>query len=358
MVFVYSDSTETVSDLDTMKLRIGMLCYCRFIVREVPLSTQVRVVVLGAGQVVVAAPAASAISASSYMADPDAYQDHHRIQYAYAASGLACAVLFICVDSEALTTSVLPRAIQFEMSDGNYGQPTTRSLVTVYHGFAREPSTNIQTFCGEYYEARVADRSSFFFCNSVLLIPDFLTQKECRLLKNAADQYVANATKAGTHMRGSDGMQRLPTHDLGFEADTLSTSILRNRVLPFFEQHWPHVAQQVFGQSSGLQEMDFTFGSFEPAINRYTPGGTFHKHTDDFSVTVLVLLSDPLAFTGAGTFFYPQSATDDEYDYETPLLLRPSQGTCLIWNGNIWHSASAVQTGIRHVLVASFDLKP
>ena len=44
-------------------------------------------------------------------------------------------------------------------------------------------------------------------------------------------------------------------------------------VLPFLEQHLPAFAQESFGKSSGLRDMDFEFSPLEPAVNRYETGG-------------------------------------------------------------------------------------
>ena len=62
-----------------------------------------------------------------------------------------------------------------------------------------------------------------------------------------------------------------------------------------------------------------------------------------------VLLSEPKAFRGGGTAFWPRDAHD-------AVLLRPRQGSALLFNGHVTHAGRAVAKGIRHTFVASFSL--
>mmetsp|Transcript_30280 Transcript_30280/g.54216 ORF Transcript_30280/g.54216 Transcript_30280/m.54216 type:complete len:190 (-) Transcript_30280:323-892(-) len=159
---------------------------------------------------------------------------------------------------------------------------------------------------------------------------------------------------------GDSGLERLRIRNLGLMAEELSEVIVKDRVLSFFEKELPHVAQQLFGEQTGLREKNFSYSPGEPAVNKYTSGGEFKVHQDYFTITINILLSEPDAFVGGGTAFWPQhrakDGKDEHYSVEDAVLLRPRQGTGVIFNGEVQHSGRAVQAGVRHLYVASFNL--
>jgi hypothetical protein len=145
------------------------------------------------------------------------------------------------------------------------------------------------------------------------------------------------------------------------------------------------------------------FATDEPTVNRYGPGGRFDKHEDGYDLTVVILLSDAAAFEGGGTAFYPQSVdaeeaaeavetaetTDARADAAADnadsgaatqgeqggkgglgglggtggiggigrVVVQPTRGTALLFNGTLTHAGASVIAGTRHVYVASFDLE-
>jgi len=216
-----------------------------------------------------------------------------------------------------------------------------------------------------FQELSLTEQSSTFLKDSVLLIPGLLTRPECQLLVAAAE--ACPELSCGHDL---DPRQRLHIRCLGAEAEELSSKLLRHRLLPFLEKELPHVAQELFWQSSGLQDMSFSFARNEPAVNRYTEGGEFPIHRDRKSFTINILLSDPDAFVGGGTAFFPDfpqsradAASDEQFGYpareptsHAKLHLHPCQGTGVIFNGDVQHAGQPVKTGIRHVYVASFNL--
>eukprot|EP00746_Dinoflagellata_sp_MGD_P036731 gnl/MRDRNA2_/MRDRNA2_18825_c0_seq1.p1 gnl/MRDRNA2_/MRDRNA2_18825_c0~~gnl/MRDRNA2_/MRDRNA2_18825_c0_seq1.p1 ORF type:complete len:199 (+),score=47.57 gnl/MRDRNA2_/MRDRNA2_18825_c0_seq1:70-597(+) len=154
-------------------------------------------------------------------------------------------------------------------------------------------------------------------------------------------------------------LERMPMCDLNAGAQEMSGILLRDRLLPFLEQHLPNVAQELFGRASELQKLSFSFSPHEPAINRYSSGGAFRVHTDDRSITLYVLLSDVDTFTGGGTAFWCQGSKPEEVDgTEEELLVLPNQGMGVIFNGHVSHAGKIVKSGTRHLYVASFDLRP
>lgn len=248
------------------------------------------------------------------------------------------------------------------------------------------PSTPSSLTCGnQFHEVRFGELSKLFFHNSVLLVPDMLSKAECELLLQAAEAGAAMgagrlrpgtfkqdpwkaiqrlAAKRGLwSLQQFEPLERMPMCDLSAEAQELSTTLLRDRLLPFLEQHLPAVTQELFGRSSDLRTLRFSFSPHEPAINRYTSGGKFRVHTDDRSVTLYVLLSDVDDFTGGGTAFWcqgrrPEDVRDTKDELEEELLLLPGRGMGVIFNGNISHAGKVVKSGTRYLYVASFDLQP
>eukprot|EP00930_Biecheleria_cincta_P001768 TRINITY_DN10286_c0_g1_i1.p1 TRINITY_DN10286_c0_g1~~TRINITY_DN10286_c0_g1_i1.p1 ORF type:complete len:262 (-),score=27.01 TRINITY_DN10286_c0_g1_i1:51-836(-) len=213
-----------------------------------------------------------------------------------------------------------------------------------------------------YHERRLARDSQLFLFNSVLSIPDLITKAECQLLMDAADRHISDVNGVRSsyeHWLKMHPFERLRTYELGPEAENLSASILWDRVLPFIETELPDAAQALFGQQSKLRDMKMTFACGEPSVNRYTSGGSITAHTDNYHVTINILLSEPGAFTGGGTAFWQQYPPGSLTPKEDPVaVLHPPQGCGVCYNGNVRHAGLSVTSGTRHVYVASFSLHP
>ena len=103
----------------------------------------------------------------------------------------------------------------------------------------------------------------------------------------------------------------------------------------------------------------------EPAVNVYTEGGRFKPHRDKQNLTIIVPLSDKVAFTGGGTAFWSLtdcgskiSVVEDVVPVNEPtFVLTPPAGTALLWTGCVTHAGQPVVIGERCVLVASFSPK-
>lgn len=231
-----------------------------------------------------------------------------------------------------------------------------------------------------FQEVRFGESSALFWQNSILLVPNMLSKTECEVLVHAAEVGVAKGAgrlrpgafkqdpwKAIQRLAAKHGLwsiqqpeplERMPVCDLGAEAQELSATLLRDRMLPFLEQQLPQVAHDLFGRSSELNTLHFRFSPDEPAINRYTTGGGFRVHTDDRSITVYVLLSNVDTFSGGGTAFWNQDLNPEDVGDAAELLLQPGQGVGVIFNGRLSHAGAIVTSGTRHLYVASFDLQP
>lgn len=357
----------------------GMVAYCSLVARGVARAAKVLVVKSEYCQTVVAAPALCALVHSGLWAERHDVLVQPIYQCACSDAGASCSVVFHSIDTRALFAAALPLAVEFRTLDDDHSEPTGESVLAVFYGEAGEQSDLIQTLSAIsdgkcYYEVRLADGSFPFLRNSVLLVPDLLTKEQCHILMDAADHhieavangslendcdetpnlYVPRKRPAWLALADSQSRHRLCVSKLGSQVEALSSTILLDRLLPFFEQHLPEVAQALFGQNSGLKEMRFSFSPGEPAVNRYTEGGEFRIHTDKLSVTLNVLLSEPGAFLGGGTAFWSQD--NAAHDLNQAVLLKPRQGTGVVFNGDVRHSGGVVESGTRHLYVASFHL--
>lgn len=214
-----------------------------------------------------------------------------------------------------------------------------------------------------YEEVRLGNLSTPFLHNSVLFVPDMMTPGECDALIWAVDshlqaggRWIPQDTAYAGPESAERALKRVKTAAMGGDAEHITTAVIMDRVLPFFEQHLPDVAAELFGRRAGLAELDFTFSPGEPAVNRYTEGGEFRPHRDRYSITVYVTLSEEDAYTGGGTGFWPQDAESEE-DPAPAVTVRPSQGGAVIFNGDVLHSGLRVDSGVRHLFVASFHLE-
>jgi len=347
----YSTSTEEFD------WRPGMSAYCTFVLGGVVRAAQVMVVEPGVLQSIVAAPYDCGIAASGGWLDADGaceLDDQQSFACSCVGTGERCRVVFHSIGSEAVIATPMLGCCEFRTSKGKLGRPTARSVMTAYYGQAEEKAYRIQTNCGDAQDkpfdaVRTAPESVAFSSNSVILIPDLLTKAECQMLIDVAEQHIAASSI------DAQPLQRLPVRELGSATDEFATHVIRDRVIPFFEQELPHVAQGLFGRATGLNGMRLSYSCNEPAVNRYTAGGEFLIHHDAFSVTVNVLLSEPRSFVGGGTAFWPQHQPEAS-GARAPVLLRPRRGTAAIFNGEVEHAGRPVESGLRHLFVASFHL--
>lgn len=79
------------------------------------------------------------------------------------------------------------------------------------------------------------------------------------------------------------------------------------------------------------------------------------------ALTVLVPLTDPDAFMGGGTGFWPPAqslaAGDGGAPGGEPTVVTPARGTAIVFGGDVTHAGMTIQAGRRSVLVASFSTK-
>eukprot|EP00439_Symbiodinium_sp_Y106_P073340 s1476_g13.t2 len=272
----------------------------------------------------------------------------------------SCRVVFYTVDPQSLVPLALPGARLFRDGHGEVVFPSALSVAQSFYGPAEMDALHVQTLgpgkeALGHYEVAIGAPRSFFTRNSLVLIPNFLSQLDCQLLRAAADQRVAlppvaaKLASSESYAACREGLDRLPLSDLSSGAQGISEQILV-RLLGFFEA-LPSLAQQVFERTTGLAGLRFAFAAGEPAVNRYEVGGGFAPHKDEEMVTVNIVLSEPDAFSGGGTLFWPEEESAEEL-----VLLRPQQGVAVLFHGQLKHAGRAVTKGLRHLYVASFSL--
>ena len=200
--------------------------------------------------------------------------------------------------------------------------------------------------------------------NSIILIPDLISADECAELIADVECVHSNAMRAldgfgdGTH-----GMERYMVPELSSGSQQLFDNIMRKRLLPFVSKKLPsHIEDNIWAMSmifdrserGPLAEQRLKFSSQEPAINRYSTNGAFEPHRDKLSMTLNVLLSQTKAFHGGGTQFWREEEDDEERGPTACVL--PRMGCGVVFNGTIRHAGREVHAGLRHLLVASFNV--
>ena len=195
---------------------------------------------------------------------------------------------------------------------------------------------------------------------AVVCVPDVVTAAEVERLMESSTSVAATLRETGS----ASIRMHVPQRFSGEEA-TLCDDILR-RVLLFVDREFPRLVARRFGvvgEETALSELvdlgELEFSPNEPAINIYFAGGGFTPHEDSCALTVLIpLSSSDDAFSGGGTGFWPPlSRRSHAADDEPSLVLKPTVGTALLFNGDVTHAGLQVVSGTRGVLVASFSRK-
>ena len=206
-----------------------------------------------------------------------------------------------------------------------------------------EPSAGVKYLHGKLFDQLQIDTDTKTFSkNSILLLPNLLSQDERRLLMHATERAATN------HAGRGESTLRVPVRSLGDDAVSIWGKILNQRVLPIVESELPGECRNMFGEKWRAGALQYH--GDEPTINRYTAGGSFARHKDGMSMTVLCLL-DTEGFEGGGTSFWIQ----DKVEEQPAVTLHAQEGVGVIFNGHLEHAGVAVVSGTRYALVASFS---
>ena len=232
---------------------------------------------------------------------------------------------------------------------------------------------------GSHDEVRLAPRSQLVARNSIVLVPNLVSHTECVALVCEVD---SRYDEAWHRPEGVTPLERYPIGTLSELAQATFETILRERLLPFISAELPAVEAAIrarsqvseASRSKPLCGLDFKYSDNEPAINRYSEGGQFDAHTDNHALTINVLLdADVDAFRGGGTEFWREHASasaicgDDsgapsDASQNEPrgavVRVEPTAGVGVVFNGSVRHCGRVVTRGVRHLLVASFNIDP
>ena len=228
--------------------------------------------------------------------------------------------------------------------------------------------------------------------NSVLLLPNLLSEDECAQLiadaerRHAQQQSAGEAEADGAWSRSSfgdapaEGFERHRIPMLSSETNALFEEVLRERLLPLLSQQLPALEAYAWARServcrdkrppsppperprepTSLGRLPLRFALQEPAINRYAEGGSFAPHRDQQALTLNVLLRSG-SFDGGGTAFWreddDQGPGGEGSTSRPTVTVQPAAAGCgVVFNGTVRHAGRAVARGLRHVLVASFSI--
>ena len=181
---------------------------------------------------------------------------------------------------------------------------------------------------------------------------EYLAQQSDRIIKQG--KYDRDAY--GGDVEDLNGLRRISLRDMDDAAKQISENLILERVLPTLEREQPNVLQSLHLNAFRRMDSTLEWASDEPTVNRYVCGGEFESHEDGYALTCIVLLSDQ--FEGGGTTFFPTgtTGTPQQVLIEEGVLIQPSVGSALLFNGDITHAGNQVKSGTRHVYVASFNV--
>lgn len=158
--------------------------------------------------------------------------------------------------------------------------------------------------------------------------------------------------RIGESIGWSDRGVSLPTQDvlvskLSKESQNLVFCAIRETILPFARQHYPHLNasfdKQPYPRPGNLFIVRYCASSKRPG------GRGLKLHKDETKLTFNLCLSPEEGFTGGGTYFPANSADVDG------LLVRPKPGCCLVHDGNLKHAGMEVVSGQRFILVGFYN---
>jgi len=226
--------------------------------------------------------------------------------------------------------------------------------------------------------------------SSILVLPQVASAAECADLlehgMSAADKQqaslwsrsVSSLCEFTSNNPRSAGRVRVPIHSLSPSTSALFDNLLA-RVFSIIDDELPSVSA-LFARAysegtaglvgttsessavslSKLHRQDgLQFSTREPAINVYRSQGEFHAHVDRQTLTVLIPLSPLNSYGGGGTGFWPSDSEGRPGQSVTApaVVMRPPQGSALLYGGRITHAGMPVETGCRVIFLASFSAR-
>jgi hypothetical protein len=244
--------------------------------------------------------------------------------------------------------------------------------VTYTWAFLGKPAHRGEDACpvGDFHEHLLRPRPhDGALGHSVYTVPLFASAAECgTLMKEATARILARPKDESRRTRMKKPRCRL---QLACVPPARMEVVFLHRLLAFLEARMPDLAQAVFGQSTGLADMEVAFSTQEPAVNVYHAGGQFLAHCDKEALTILVPLSPANEFEGGGTAFWAhgthlspeqinggQDPNDGRRWLPHEHVANEAQGTAVLFGGDVCHAGLPVRSGRRDLFVMSFNLRP
>ena len=247
------------------------------------------------------------------------------------------------------------------------------------------PETTLHT-CVSSKNKSSTGKSMDLMSNRILFMADMLSPKECQLLRSDADKLLDgqyNRDLIGDIDQEEDdddvdadddeeaaaqerSLRRVSLCDMSQASQNLSHELIFERILPALRQENPALLESLGLSNFDAPTNEMDWASDEPSINRYEIGGKFDPHRDGYALTVIVLLSTDGAFHGGGTVFFESAQAaeafmdgncGDDTNANSSVVVKPPQGTAVLFSGDIYHAGRPVTNGTRHLFVASFSPK-
>ena len=170
----------------------------------------------------------------------------------------------------------------------------------------------------------------------VFLIDHVFSAHECSTILRAV--HAAAERRGWNRLRhGSFPTTDLPWKELGDECESWVRAAIFRKVLrplvPLYIEHLPPAA--TLPEHLEFHDLFVVKYSAAPGAQR-----DLSLHRDGSTFSFNILLSEPSAFEGGGTFFEP-----------TGLVARPSQGGAVCHSGQVRHSGVPISRGERYLLV-------
>ena len=224
---------------------------------------------------------------------------------------------------------------------------------------------------GSSQYTNVDDSPDTLLHNTIVVLPNLISLKECELLVNEAER-ILQENKA-SNVQGCKTESWSLYSRFGNDCQVVMDRVLGEHVLAFIRQRLPKVAKKLFDsndmpQGLGKRKEDkdssakdtMTYYWDETVIIKYIAGNELAPHEDMRELTIVVPLNplEDFPMAGGGTRFWlaPTSISPDYADSNGGISLKPAAGTGILFNGNITHSGNAVHAGTRFVLMTSITL--
>ena len=249
-------------------------------------------------------------------------------------------------------------------------------------------TTGCENECNMKHDDDGISSSNPILHNTIIVLPNLLTNDECRLIIQSAENIIDESKGVTT-----EKWAIYPNFNI--KCQNIMQRLLQNYVLSFMELQLPDITNRLFHEHqqhcNEIEIMPMEYYWDDPVVIKYNEGNKLAPHEDMRDLTIVIPLN-PLdnnnfrPLVGGGTRFWLEGSNnnsrsdtaaaisssksastttaddnsnrDDDADkgIDSGVLLHPSPGSGIIFNGDIVHSGEAVIKGTRFVLMTSINL--